>query len=66
MKYYETPKPYKNYAVEVHIADIHFGSIDSQKQFAILNEQFLKPISTIDFDILSIDGDIFDKKLLAN
>ena len=52
MKYYETPKPYKNYAVEVHIADIHFGSIDPQKQFAILNEQFLKPISTIDFDMV--------------
>lgn len=66
MKYFETPKPYKNYTVEVHIADIHFGSIDPQKQFAILNEQFLRPISNIDFDILSIDGDIFDKKLLAN
>ena len=66
MRYYESPKPYKNYAVEIHIADIHFGSIDSRKQFEILNDQFLRPISTIDFDILSIDGDIFDKKLLAN
>lgn len=65
MKYYENIKN-KPYVTEIHIADIHFGSVDPFKQFAILKEQFLDKISTIDFDILSIDGDIFDKKFMAN
>lgn len=65
MKYYESIKN-RSYVVEVHIADIHFGSIDPEKQFAILKEQFLDRIALIDFDILSIDGDIFDKKFMAN
>ena len=65
MRYYESVKN-KSFAIEVHIADIHFGSIDPAKQYTILNEQFLQPISKIDFDILSIDGDIFDKKFMAN
>ena len=55
-----------NYVIEVHIADIHFGSIDPNKQYMILKEQFLDKISNIPFDILSIDGDIFDKKYMAN
>ena len=65
MRYYES-KPYKNYVTEVHIADLHFGSVDPCKQFSILKEQFLYKINMIDFDILSIDGDIFDKKFMAN
>lgn len=65
MKYYESVKN-KPYVTEVHIADIHFGSIDPFKQYNILNEQFLQKIARIDFDILSIDGDIFDKKFMAN
>lgn len=66
MKYFESVKN-KPFVAEVHIADIHFGSaIDPCKQYNILNEQFLQPISRIDFDILSIDGDIFDKKFMAN
>lgn len=65
MKYYESVKN-KSYVTEVHIADIHFGSIDPFKQYTILNEQFLQKIARIDFDILSIDGDIFDKKFMAN
>ena len=62
MKYYESVKN-KSFVTEVHIADIHFGSIDPAKQYNILNEQFLQRIAQIDFDILSIDGDIFDKKI---
>lgn len=65
MRYYESVKN-KQHAIEVHIADIHFGSVDPAKQYNILNEQFLQPISRIDFDILSIDGDLFDKKFMAN
>ena len=63
---YEFDKSHKRYLTEVHIADIHFGSIDPAKQFMILQEQFLNRINFIDFDILSIDGDIFDKKFMAN
>lgn len=65
MRYYQ-PINSNSYLVEVHIADIHFGAIDSAKELNILYEQFLKPISTINFDLLSIDGDIFDKKFMAN
>ncbi len=65
MRYYEYMKN-KPYVTEVHIADIHFGAIDPIKQYNILQEQFLNKISLIDFDILSIDGDIFDKKFMAN
>lgn len=50
----------------IHIADIHFGSIDPAKEYQILKEQFIDPISRIGFQILSIDGDLFDKKFSAN
>lgn len=65
MRYYD-PINNNPYVIEVHIADIHFGSVDPLKEYQILQEQFLNRIATIHFDILSIDGDIFDKKLLAN
>lgn len=64
MRYYDPPA--SGHVIQVHIADIHFGAIDPKKQFMILQEQFLDRISTIHFDILSIDGDIFDKKFMAN
>lgn len=52
--------------MQVHIADIHFGVIDPKVTYEILYEQFLKPISRIDFKLLSIDGDLFDRKFFAN
>lgn len=54
--------------IEVHIADIHFGnkSTKIEDHFNILMEQFIKPISTIHFDLLSINGDLFDHKVMAN
>ena len=55
-----------NYRTIIHIADIHFGAIDPIAELAILEEQFLKPISRIQFDILSIDGDLFDRRFSAN
>lgn len=61
--FFENEKPY---VVEVHIADIHFGAIDPGEQYMILMEQFINKISTFHFDILSIDGDIFDRKFMAN
>lgn len=64
--YYDKPINNNDYLIEVHIADIHFGSINPHEQFIILKEQFLDKIATFNFDILSIDGDIFDKKFMAN
>lgn len=52
--------------VEVHIADIHFGVIDPKVQYKILTEQFLNKIVNIHFDVLVIDGDLFDHKFQAN
>lgn len=53
--------------IEVHIADLHFAVFDSKKQFEILTEQFLVPISNLPrIDIISVDGDIFDHKIMAN
>ena len=53
---------------EIHIADIHFGnkSTKIEDHFKIMVEQFINPISTIHFDLLSINGDLFDHKVMAN
>ena len=52
---------------QVHIADLHFGAFDPKTQYEILREQFLIPISSINkIDIISIDGDIFDHKVMSN
>lgn len=64
-RYYNCIKN-KSFITEIHMADIHFGSTDPFKQFTILCEQFFPKIEQIDFDILSIDGDIFDRKFMAN
>lgn len=53
-------------SIQVHIADIHFGAIDPDQQYMILYEQFLKPIENLPFDILAIDGDLFDRKFVAS
>ena len=56
-----------NIFVEAHIADIHFGAIDPNLQYNILNEQFLEYLQSLQIlDIISINGDIFDHKFLAN
>lgn len=53
--------------IEVHIADIHFGAMEPETEYNILKEQFLIPISLLPkIDIVSIDGDLFDKKFMAN
>lgn len=53
---------------EVHIADIHFGvsAMSPKTQYDILREQFIFKIKDIYFDILSINGDLFDKKSMSN
>ena len=51
---------------EIHIADIHFGAIDPKLQYNILKEQFIDKIVNVPFDILSINGDLFDHKFMSN
>jgi DNA repair exonuclease SbcCD nuclease subunit len=52
--------------IHVHIADIHFGCIDPKTEFDILIDQFINKIYKMPFHILSIDGDLFDRKFYAN
>lgn len=53
---------------EVHIADIHFGvgGMSTKTQYDILREQFIFKIQDINFNILSINGDLFDRKSMSN
>lgn len=57
---------YRGSLIHIHTSDLHFGKISAKYQYDILNEQFLNKISQIHFDILSIDGDIFDHKFMSN
>lgn len=53
--------------IEVHIADLHFAAFDPKTQFDILCEQFLNEIARYPrIDIITVLGDIFDHKLMAN
>lgn len=53
--------------IEAHIADIHFAAFDPKKQYTILMEQFIAPLKTLPkLDIISINGDIFDHKVLSS
>ena len=55
-----------NIVTEVHIADLHFGAFDPKDQFNILYNQFYKKIENLKYDIISINGDVFDHKFMAN
>jgi hypothetical protein len=49
------------------IADIHMGRIDPKVQYDILKEQYLSVISELPrLDIIAIDGDLYDHKIMAN
>jgi len=53
--------------IEAHISDIHFGVIDPRIQYQILQEQFLTYLAEMrSLDIVSINGDLFDHKFMAN
>jgi len=53
--------------VEVHIADLHFGVLNPLLQFNILRDQFLNYLENMAIiDIVSINGDIFEHKFMAN
>ena len=53
--------------IEAHIADIHFGALDPKYQLNILKEQYLSKLETMPIlDIVSVNGDIFHHKFMAN
>lgn len=64
--YFENINVSRGTLIEVHIADIHFGVIDPKEQYKILEEQFLDKIDKLRFDIISINGDLFDHKFMSN
>lgn len=52
---------------EVHISDLHFGATDPKSEYDILKSQFLDKISIMNrIDIISVNGDIFDHKMLSS
>ena len=59
-------KPQKMF-VEAHIADIHFGVLPPYIEYNILKEQFLSYLYQMNvLDIVSINGDLFDHKMMAS
>ena len=53
--------------ISIHIADLHFSAFNPKSQYEILVDQFLKKIDTYPrIDVIAIDGDIFDHKLMGN
>ena len=53
--------------IEALISDLHFGAMDPNEQYKILKEQFLyKLIELPALDIVTITGDIFHRKFMAN
>ena len=58
--------PGRGIITEIHIADLHFGAFNPKTQYEILQEQFLSKIQDLNFDLVSIDGDLFDHKVMSN
>lgn len=54
--------------IEVHCADIHFGNsaVPADVHYKIMEEQFLNVIEPLPFNLLSLPGDLFDHKVMAN
>ena len=51
----------------IHIADLHFAAFNPKDQYRILKEQFLDVIAQYpSIQLISVNGDIFDHKLMAN
>lgn len=53
--------------IEIHIADIHFGAFEPKIQYQILCEQFFAKIDPLPkIDVVVVDGDLFDHKVMSN
>ena len=64
---YSITNPCNNLLIEIHIADIHFGAMDPKTEYDILKDQFINQIINLPkIDIISLDGDLFDHKMMAN
>lgn len=56
-----------NFFIEAHIADLHFGAFDPNRQYQLLKEQFISKLYELPIlDIVSINGDVFHHKFMAN
>lgn len=66
--FYDEPQQRKRGTLtEIHIADLHFGAFDPEAQYNILMEQFITKVEQIpSIDVISIDGDTFDHKVMCN
>ena len=63
----EIQSTHRGTLIEIHIADLHFGAFDPATQYKILMEQMYTKIATLPkIDIISIDGDTFDHKVMCN
>ena len=53
---------------QAHIADLHFTvkNIPAKTHYEILREQFIDKIRDLPLDLVSVDGDIFDRKFMSN
>ena len=58
----------KGLLIGAHTSDIHFGvtGIAVDTQYKILKEQFVDVIKGLPLDYVSINGDIFDHKNMAD
>lgn len=64
--YFYDGKP-RGQLIEIHLADMHFGAFNPKTQYDILMEQFYNQIDQLPkIDIVSIDGDTFDHKVMSN
>lgn len=64
---YQQVKKNRGFLVELHIADLHFGAMNPEKQYNILMEQFYQPSLQLQkLDIIAVDGDIFDHRVMSN
>ena len=65
--YQDIQPPNRGMLVELHIADLHFGAFDPEDQYKILMEQFYQPAMSLPkVDIIAVDGDTFDHKVMSN
>ena len=53
--------------IQAHLADLHFGAFNPQTQFEILKEQVLQKLWALPkLDVICVNGDIFDHKVMSN
>ena len=53
--------------ITAHISDLHFPAMDPQRQYNILEDQFLKKIEVMPrLDLICVNGDLYDHKLMTS